>query len=256
MAYTTVITHATGDVLPATDWNTYLRDDLAFLHDQGADLASAATLVGITTQFHRVTGTTTITAITAPAGTGQGGNLLRLKFQSAGCAITAGAALVLTGGPFLSVANGVILFVWDATAAAWVEVERMNGNPGLELDYAQITAPVSVTAITEATANAIVTGNSVTYDGSRVKVELFTPESFGGNITHVLLRDATILGYPDKSVDTAQDGAVLTNTFDTPPAGAHQYAWKAYTNTGTKTVGAGAGGTGALLPAFLRVTRA
>lgn len=37
MAYTTVVTHATGDVFPAADWNTYVRDNLAYLHgDAGA----------------------------------------------------------------------------------------------------------------------------------------------------------------------------------------------------------------------------
>jgi hypothetical protein len=48
MAYTTVVTHATGDVFPASDWNTYVRDNLAYLHgDSGAiSLASSLTVAG------------------------------------------------------------------------------------------------------------------------------------------------------------------------------------------------------------------
>lgn len=44
MAYTAVVTHATGDVFPASDWNTYVRDNLAALHGDGGNitLGSAA----------------------------------------------------------------------------------------------------------------------------------------------------------------------------------------------------------------------
>jgi hypothetical protein len=37
VAWTAVITHATGDVFPASDWNTYIRDNLTYLRgDSGA----------------------------------------------------------------------------------------------------------------------------------------------------------------------------------------------------------------------------
>ena len=42
-------------------------------------------------------------------------------------------------------------------------------NPGAQLDYQQITAnSVGISATTEATAVTIITGNSVTYDGTQV----------------------------------------------------------------------------------------
>jgi hypothetical protein len=46
--------------------------------------------------------------------------------------------------------------------------------------------------------------------------------------------------------------------FDTPPSGAHTYAVKAFSTATTPnyTLKAGAGGSGALVPAFLRVTKA
>jgi hypothetical protein len=259
-AYTTVVTHSTGDVFPATDWNTYLRDNVAFLHDRGGDLASAGTITP-TNQFHRVTGTTTITAIATPSGSGQGGNRILLKFQSAGCAITAGAALILASGPFLSVVNGMIEFVWDDAAAAWVEIGRINGQAGLELDYKQITAPVSTGAVTtEGTAVAIITGNAVTYDGTRVKLEFWYPSITGAAAlvaTGVFVKDGTAIGQ-FKIVDGNQtvNNGPKGEMFDTPSAASHTYAVKAFVSATGVTVNAGAGGAGALLPAFLRVTKA
>jgi hypothetical protein len=71
---------------------------------------------------------------------------------------------------------------------------------GAELDYKQATADVTgINATTEAGAIAIITGNSVTYDGSRVKVEFFAPEvvyvaGTGTNkLVAVFLRDATVV---------------------------------------------------------------
>jgi hypothetical protein len=44
MAWTAPITHATGDVLPASDWNTYVRDNTKYLHGDGGavDLSAGA----------------------------------------------------------------------------------------------------------------------------------------------------------------------------------------------------------------------
>ncbi len=36
MAWTTPITHATGDLSPASDWNTYIRDNTNFLYGDTA----------------------------------------------------------------------------------------------------------------------------------------------------------------------------------------------------------------------------
>jgi hypothetical protein len=261
-AYTTVITHATGDVFPATDWNTYVQGNFAFLHDQQADLASAGTITP-TGSFHRITGTTTITAIAAPSGSGQGGNRLLLKFQSAGCAITAGAALLLTNGPFVSVANGAIELVWDGTAAVWVEIGRVNGQSALELDYAQITANVACNVQSEATAVAVVTGASKTYDGTKCKIEFWYPKIIGASaetFTIVLTKDGTAIGQTQVGGATTGVGynANKVEFFDTPTAAAHTYGVKAFNSAvdATAAVVAGAGGAGAFLPAWLRVTKA
>lgn len=133
-----------------------------------------------------------------------------------------------------------------------------------ELDYKQITADVSVAATTEAAATTVITGNSVTFDGSRVKIEFFSPSIvIGGGITYltvVLLRDAVVIGQARSGfaggTGPIEEMALKAEVFDTPTAGAHAYSIKAFVSGSSGVVRAGLGVSGALLPAFLRVTRA
>lgn len=141
-------------------------------------------------------------------------------------------------------------------------------NGSAELDFKQATADVTgITATTEAGATAVITGNSVTYDGSRVKVEFYAPEvvyvaGTGTNkVTLVFLRDTTVVG---QAVILETGGTLVSGEgpkaecFDTPPAGAHTYSVKAFSaaTSPNYTVKAGAGGSGVLVPAYLRVTKA
>ena len=130
--------------------------------------------------------------------------------------------------------------------------------PSMELDRVQITANATTTATTEGTATTVVTGNSITYDGASVEIEFYAPSyyhSTGSNIHFVLLRGSTVLGISTSNTD-ANGGDFTMRARDTPTAGAHVYAVKAYVSSGTGTIVAGAGGSGNYLPAFLRVTRA
>lgn len=132
--------------------------------------------------------------------------------------------------------------------------------PGQELDYAQITTnSAAITATTEATSQPVITGDSVYYDGSRVKIQFFVPKlSASASLvaTFVVYRDSTVVGQVyGGTVNTTLQGAGL-EIFDTPAAGAHTYAVKAFVTTGTLTVNAGAGGSGNLVPGYLRVTKA
>jgi hypothetical protein len=75
-------------------------------------------------------------------------------------------------------------------------------------------------------------------------------------VTFVVYRDSTVVGQVFAgTVNTTLQGAGF-EFFDTPAAGAHTYAVKAFVSTGTLTVGAGAGGSGNLVPGWLRVTKA
>lgn len=132
--------------------------------------------------------------------------------------------------------------------------------PGQEFDYAEITAdPSGITATTEATAEPVIAGNSVYYEGSRVKVSFFVPKlTSSGSLTatFVVLCDSTVVGQVfGGTVDTELQGTEFA-LFDTPAAGAHTYDVKAFVSTGTLTVNAGAGGSGNLVPGWLRVTKA
>jgi hypothetical protein len=141
-------------------------------------------------------------------------------------------------------------------------------NGSAELDYKQATADITgITATTEAAATAVISGNSVSFDGSRVKLEFFAPEvayvaGTGTNkLTVVFLRDTTVIGQAVilETGSTFMNGmAASAACFDTPAAGSHTYAVKAFSAaTGPNyTIKAGAGGSGALVPAFLRVTKA
>lgn len=140
------------------------------------------------------------------------------------------------------------------TSTGWLAV------PGQEFDYAQITAnPAGITATTEATSQAVITGNSVYYDGSRVKISFFVPKlasSVSQTVTFVVYRDSTVVGQVFAgTVNTTLQGCEF-GVFDTPAVGAHTYAVKAFVSTGTLTVNAGAGGSGNLMPGHLRVIKA
>lgn len=141
-------------------------------------------------------------------------------------------------------------------------------NGGGEWDFKQATADITgINATTEAGASTVITGNSVTYDGTRVKLEFYTPEivnvaGTGTNkLTVVFLRDSTVVGQAaiveSGSSFSDREGA-KAECFDTPAAGAHTYAVKAFSaaTSPNYTVKAGAGGSGNLVSAYLRVTKA
>jgi|SRR5215471_19005074 len=128
-----------------------------------------------------------------------------------------------------------------------------------QLDYAQITSNVNIggSATSEATAVSVITGNPVVYDGTtRVKVEVFCQMQGINQMTLVLYRDATPLGqFQDRGPASGTTVVVTGSVFDTPAAGTHTYSVKAFSTASGDTVYAGAGGSGNLLPAWLRVTR-
>jgi hypothetical protein len=157
--------------------------------------------------------------------------------------------------------------LWLKTTAVTLDTGWVLAG-GAELDFKQITADVTgINATTEAAATAVIAGNSVNFDGSRVKLEFFAPEVVyvGGTGTNkliaVFLRDTTVVG----QAVILESGATFINgegplvaCFDTPAMGAHTYAVKAFSGATSPnyTIKAGAGGSGALVPAFLRVTKA
>ena len=136
--------------------------------------------------------------------------------------------------------------------------------PGHEFDYVEKTSDTSITATSAATANTIVTGNAVTYDGSTpVIIEFFTPaintEPTGGSLCFVVLYDGTGIGtlaIQRTPASANDDKAAYVRRRLTPSAASHTYSIRAYVSAGTSNVSAGAGGVGVTMPAFIRITKA
>ncbi len=137
--------------------------------------------------------------------------------------------------------------------------------PGYELDHVQFTGVVSPTATTEATANTVVAGNSVAYDGSTiVMIEFFcngaTPDTGGttGTLIFTLYDGSSSIGLWGYVYSQAASNAyrpVHLARRLTPSNASHTYSCRAYVNTGTGTVIGGSGGAAANVPGFIRVTK-
>lgn len=162
------------------------------------------------------------------------------------------------------------LAVDDAFAEA-VWDDQVKGNledlheRAQDLDYVQITAPVSVTAGAEGTADTIISGTAQAYTaGRRLAIEFSCPAvrpgAAGSVLTFVLLRGSTVLGQvqveQDSGGGTQGTPAKIEFIDAAPPGGTYAYVVKAFVASGTGTVRAGTGGSGSLVPAFLRVRRA
>lgn len=151
-------------------------------------------------------------------------------------------------------------------------VQRVSGAvawalpPGYEYDYVEKTSSTNLTATTEATANTIVTANAVTFDGSPVIVEFFTYDV--RTDTTAASRIATIFLYMDGS--SIGFWATIKNSVNgieqrwsgtlrrrlSPSAGSHTFSVRGTTNAGTAVCDAGAGGSGVVLPTYIRITKA
>jgi hypothetical protein len=137
---------------------------------------------------------------------------------------------------------------------------------GYEFDYAELNSgSVNISTTTDATATTVITGASVTYDGSTiVLIDVFFPaidtvNAAGDNMVIVLYDGATDLGRLGLTRNVA--ASVLRMPFRaayrlTPSAAAHQYIVKAFViGGGTGVVYGGAAGAAVNMPGFLRVTR-
>ncbi len=161
---------------------------------------------------------------------------------------------VLTGAVTLSAGAGISL-----TQSSQDIAIAASGSVGSELDYVETSTSLTVTATTDATAQAFVTGNSVAYDGSTVVlIEIYVPF---GSATVTL-----ICNLYDGSTDLGRIGQLNAGTggFNapmpmarrlTPSNASHTYSARFWKTSGTSSANCGAGGTGTTLPGFIRITR-
>lgn len=158
-----------------------------------------------------------------------------------------------SGGIYARNAAGTVVGPFAAAGAAG------------ELDYAQFTAPVSITATTEATANTVVTGAAVVYNGSQIVMIEFscpyaTPDvTSGSSLTFWLYEDGSSIGKFGLHIAQASVNAFTPIRLahrKTPTNASHTYSVRcSLSAAGTGSVGAGAGGAGLYMPGFLRITR-
>lgn len=138
---------------------------------------------------------------------------------------------------------------------------------GAVLDYAQVTAGLTVTATTDATADTFITGNPVAYDGATViLVQFYTSLAqiaiaTAQNIVMNLYDGATDLGRIG-NIQTvgnanAAGGTVYGARRLTPSAATHTYSIRSWKTTGgaTASLAALAGGVATTMPAFLLITK-
>lgn len=138
-------------------------------------------------------------------------------------------------------------------------------DSGKEIGYDQITANVSVTGTTPATATTIIAAAGHTFDGQPVLLEFYspaviTPSVASGAVHFGIYESGTLIAELCDAITPAAANmrVALQGRFRfSPTAGVHTYviaAWASST-TGTPQVGAGTGTGGAFTPAYLRFTK-
>lgn len=160
----------------------------------------------------------------------------------------------------LEVAAGVTL---EIEGGARAEVTGPVAFPGAELDYAEFVANVTISATTEATADAIVTSNALTYNGIvTIILEFFcifsqSASSAGANVIFYLYEDGASIGQIGQQQNPASSSCRAPVTLRrrmTPTSGSHTYSIRGVRGVGNGTVAAGIGGLGVQMPGYLRIT--
>jgi hypothetical protein len=157
-------------------------------------------------------------------------------------------------------------------------IERSGGGSGsgtgagTEIAYSQITAPVNVVSLAEATGTTIISPGAITFDGAAVMCEFHGRVVLGQSTVST---DFLFVSLFEGATQIQRIGAFISNvaaatlfaTFEsvtldcsfrfTPTAGSHTYTVTAFVNstTGTPSVRADTGGAGGDGPAFVRFTK-
>ena len=161
---------------------------------------------------------------------------------------------------------GSVIFQYKASGAIWYAPGVGELLPiGWEFGYDQITSNVNIVSTTESSGTTVLTAAAHTFDGSPVIAEFFAPVLYSGtsssnDLIVSLFEGATQIG---RLFDNGINGLGLfrggmARVRLTPSAGSHTYKVTAFNNvgaSGSPFVAAGAGGTGAYNPAYLRFTK-
>jgi hypothetical protein len=169
------------------------------------------------------------------------GDLLQASAADTWAKLSAG-----TAGQFLKSGGA-------ATANSWAS---------RELDYVQKTTNTTLSATSAATANTIVTGNAVAFDGSTAAEIVFscptTDRSGGATLIALWLYDGSSeVGalYYSVAATTARVGIYASYRL-TPSNASHTYSIRGSVNASSADINAGAAGSGNFMPCYIRILRA
>ncbi len=156
-------------------------------------------------------------------------------------------AVTLTGGTNVTLTQSG----QDISIAA-----SASAGPGTEIGYDQITGNVTVSSATEATGTTIITCAAHTFDGSPVYCEFFAVavgvfDLFLASLFEGSTQIGRICQLSQNTTALPASGAIRF----TPSAGSHTFSVTAWRLSGNATVFAGAGGTAAYSPCFVRFTK-
>lgn len=135
-------------------------------------------------------------------------------------------------------------------------------SSGLELAYTEYTSNVTISATVEASATTIVTAPALDLDGQAILVEFFCPRldvaDTADDVLLTLWDGSTDLGRLGWHIVTGADLSfpVMLARKVSPTVGQHTYSvrgWKV--GAGGAIANAGSGGSGGLLPGYLRIVR-
>lgn len=153
----------------------------------------------------------------------------------------------------------------DIAAGAAIQASKIVGLA--DLSYTEFTAPVACTATTEATANTIVSGSSTAGTTGAIWVEFYAPSIEIDTVNRGQFALKTVNGITTTPRGTF--GASIINATaltDGEFPGVmmvrkltgffNSVSVRGFVNGGTMTVKAGAGGSGNILPGFLRIWEA
>ena len=237
-------------------------------------VASASSIAVTGDGTYLLTGTTTVATITG--GTTGMTITVQASAQASGVPVVltygAGAnAIKLAGGRSLGIyaqvpadaaagAGESVTLRYDGTA--WVEIDR---DLRTVLDYVQGTAQTNITGTSEAGATLItgLTTSTLTLDGATpIDVEAFAPLVSRGNswikgalYDNIASAGAASIGFFSSSNGPSADIVTTWKRRYTPTAATHVWSMRAWVDAGTGIVYAGAGGSGANMPAYVKISR-
>lgn len=137
-----------------------------------------------------------------------------------------------------------------------IDAQNVGLSPGYEFGYDQITAPVTVSAVTVA-GTTVISCAAHTFDGGPVIATFFAPMLGSGDVILIrLFEGATNLGRLYETHIGDNIGGVTGILRFTPTAGSHTYTVTAQRSAANGTVYAGVPVGDDLVPAFIRFTKA